>query len=56
VVRFVAEAAEERRLCAGVIASSSANFTEIKTGRKCGLLRELDRPFEVTESGGPIIH
>ena len=52
VVRFVAEAAEERRLCAGVIASSSANFTEIKQVVNA-VLRELDRPFEVTESGDP---
>ena len=52
VVRLVADAAEERRLCAGVIASSSANFTEIKKVVNA-VLRELDRPFEVTESADP---
>jgi len=52
VVGLVADAAEERRLCAGVIASSSANFTEIKKVVNA-VLRELDRPFEVTESGDP---
>ncbi|HYA33241.1 MAG TPA: phenylalanine--tRNA ligase subunit beta [Candidatus Bathyarchaeia archaeon] len=49
VVRLVADVAEERRLCAGVIASSSTNFTEIKQVVNA-VLRELDRPFEVTES------
>jgi phenylalanyl-tRNA synthetase beta chain len=52
VVRLVADAAEERRLCAGVIASSSANFTEIKK-IVTAVLRELDCAFEVTESGHP---
>jgi len=52
VVRFVTNAAEERRICAGVIAASSANFTEIKKVVNA-VLRELDLSFDVTESGDP---
>jgi phenylalanyl-tRNA synthetase beta chain len=52
VVRLVADAAQERRLCAGVIASSAASFTEIKKVVKA-VFRELDCPFEVNESSHP---
>lgn len=52
VVRLVADAAQERRLCAGVIASSAASFTEMKKVVKA-IFRELGCPFEVNESSHP---
>lgn len=52
VVRLVADGAQERRLCAGVIASSAASFAEMKKVVKA-VFRELDCPFEVNESSLP---
>jgi phenylalanyl-tRNA synthetase beta chain len=52
VVRLVADGAQERRLCAGVIASSAASFAEMKKVVKA-VFREIDCPFEVNESSHP---
>ncbi len=48
----LAENVEERLSCSGVMASTEANFTEIKRVVSA-LLREFDTDFHVTESNNP---
>jgi phenylalanyl-tRNA synthetase beta chain len=52
VVSIVVDAAQERRLCAGAVASSVASFTGIKMVVSA-VLRELGQSFEVAESSHP---
>jgi phenylalanyl-tRNA synthetase beta chain len=52
VVHLVANAAQESRVCAGVIASSAASFTEMKR-LVSTVMREIGCVFEVAEASHP---
>ncbi len=52
VVHLIVNVAQESRLCAGVIASSAASFTEMKRVVSA-VLREIGCTFEVSEATNP---